>query len=215
MSNPPLSRYINPATQFFLRSITNQRTRTLEIGCGPGQYRLAVHGKYIGVDITSDNYYPDVPRTPDVVADAARLPFKDAVFDVAFFSNTFHFLPDPDSIVQETIRVLRPGGQLVLFDYSRRTVERLRAAYASDGQNVTTTVRTCRQWIDLLHQSGLTHVQLEANSLAKTDRLLRVMNIPIMRSAYFKSIDMREHAIVVAGHKPRCEPSNPNQPFFQ
>jgi ubiquinone/menaquinone biosynthesis C-methylase UbiE len=203
MTNPLLCRYINPATQSFLRSITNQRTRTLEIGCGPGQYRLAVHGQYIGVDITSDDYNPDIPRTPDVIADAARLPFREAVFDVVFFSNTFHFLPEPGSIVQEAIRVLRPGGQLVLFDYSQRTVERLRDVYERTGQNVTTTVRSSRQWINLLRQSGLTRVQLEANSLAKADRLLRIMNIPIMRWAYFKSIDMREHAIVVAGHKPR------------
>jgi SAM-dependent methyltransferase len=195
-----LSDYINPATQSFLRASTDQHSCTLEIGCGPGQYRKAVYGRYVGVDITADNYYPDLPRTPDVVAGAARLPFRDAAFDVVFFSNTFHFLP-ADLTIKEAVRVLRVGGQLVLFDYSRRTLERLRAAYERDRQNDTTVVRTSRQWMELLRQAGLNQVHLKVNSLAPTERILSFLNIPLLRWAYFAGIDARECAIVAAGYK--------------
>lgn len=42
----------------------------LDLGCGPGQYKLIIPGKYIGLDITAQNYRPDLPRRADVVADA-------------------------------------------------------------------------------------------------------------------------------------------------
>jgi SAM-dependent methyltransferase len=197
-----LLEFIVPATGALLKSATNSRSRTLEIGCGPGQYRLAVNGHYIGTDITTDEYRPGLPRTPDVVADAAALPFKSASFDVVFYSNIFHFLPDPKNALGEAIRTLRTGGCLMLLDYSKLTVERLKAIYENTNQDVCAEPRTCQQWSDLLASAGLCDIRVGINSTAIPYRLAALLNNAITRSAYYAMVDARECSIVIGGRKP-------------
>lgn len=47
-------------------------------------------------------------------ADAAALPFPDGSFDAVLCVNTIYFWPEPDRVLREMHRVLRPGGRLVL-----------------------------------------------------------------------------------------------------
>ena len=53
-------------------------------------------------------------RNTDVVGDAHRLPFADAVFDAVLCLNTFEHLREPRVAAAELLRVMRPGGRLVL-----------------------------------------------------------------------------------------------------
>jgi SAM-dependent methyltransferase len=50
----------------------------------------------------------------DVSADAHRLPFRDACFDAVVTFNTFEHLADPPRAAREILRVLKPGGRLLL-----------------------------------------------------------------------------------------------------
>lgn len=52
-------------------------------------------------------------------ADAARLPFPAASFDTVVCASALHDLPDPAAALAEVRRVLRPGGRLLLLDWSR------------------------------------------------------------------------------------------------
>ena len=66
-------------------------------------------------------------------ADASeRLPFEDASFDVAVMLYVLSVADDPGQILRESLRVLRPGGHIVVADHVRSYVP-LVAAY----QNVT------------------------------------------------------------------------------
>ncbi|MBX9245060.1 methyltransferase domain-containing protein, partial [Actinotalea ferrariae] len=58
---------------------------------------------------------PAAPAAPAMVqADARRLPFADASFDVAFTAfGAVPFVPDADAVHREVARVLRPGGRWV------------------------------------------------------------------------------------------------------
>jgi len=95
-------------------------SRVLEVGCGFGLLgsSLAELGaQFIGVDIAL-SAVSQFPRSPGVrcypaVADGRFLPFSDAAFDVLFCMEVLEHAPDPEPLVDECFRVVRPGGHLV------------------------------------------------------------------------------------------------------
>jgi SAM-dependent methyltransferase len=52
----------------------------------------------------------DLPRTQFLQMDAAAMEFPPAAFDFVYSFSVFEHLPDPGAVVDETVRVLRPGG---------------------------------------------------------------------------------------------------------
>ena len=53
-----------------------------------------------------------------VVGDCEELPFEDNKFDAVICSNSFHHYPNPQKFFDSVQRVLRPGGRLILQDYT-------------------------------------------------------------------------------------------------
>ncbi|MEZ0164950.1 demethylmenaquinone methyltransferase [Kineococcus sp. LSe6-4] len=73
-------------------------------------------------------------RRPDlgfVVGDATRLPFADGVFDAATISFGLRNVVDPDAGLREMARVVRPGGRLVVCEFSTIPNPLLRKAYTA------------------------------------------------------------------------------------
>lgn len=56
--------------------------------------------------------------------DVTAMPFTDGGFDRVLSSNTIYFWPEPVAALGEILRVLRPGGRLVLACATKRTLER-------------------------------------------------------------------------------------------
>ena len=96
----------------------------LDVGCGTGNYTLdlAARGlRCVGVDLSAGML--DVasakcsrmsPRPDYVQASAVRLPFPDAQFDLVLCVTALEFVEGPEDAVAEMVRVLRPGGRLVV-----------------------------------------------------------------------------------------------------
>ncbi len=71
-------------------------------------------------------------RRPDlamVAGDATRLPFADASFDAVTISFGLRNVVDHASALTEMLRVTRPGGRLVVCEFSHPTVRPFRVAY--------------------------------------------------------------------------------------
>jgi SAM-dependent methyltransferase len=114
-----------PKSPDFVISAINQHwspgKKVLEIGCGPAFLR-EIYGKdYIGTDITDELYYPDLPRDVDFVCSADELLLDDASIDIVLIKSAFFLFPDHEKALQEVMRVLKPSGKLLIFDYNKRT----------------------------------------------------------------------------------------------
>jgi SAM-dependent methyltransferase len=114
--------------------------RLLDLGCGRGAVLIAAaarlpRGKAVGVDLWSgkdqSGNRPEVTlanaaaaRVADRVelhtADVTALPFPDASFDVVTSALTIHNIPSSEGryrAIDEAMRVLRPGGRLLIADF--------------------------------------------------------------------------------------------------
>ena len=81
-----------------------------EFGIGGGSLR-------VGIDISADllrRFNERVPGGTAVAADAAELPMLAGTADFLFCTETLEHLADPAAAVAEFVRVLRPGGRLMI-----------------------------------------------------------------------------------------------------
>jgi SAM-dependent methyltransferase len=98
----------------------------LDLGCGAGGFLAgqAGHVQHVaGIDL-SDLQVDQARKTlaeriaagtAEIVhGDAAQLPWPDATFTAVTCMQVFEAVPDPEKVVAEVFRVLRPGGRAVL-----------------------------------------------------------------------------------------------------
>lgn len=68
-------------------------------------------------------------KVPFVAGDATRLPFADASFDAVVISFGLRNVSDVPAALREMARVVRPGGRLVICEFSRPTWRPFRHVY--------------------------------------------------------------------------------------
>ncbi|WP_405613853.1 demethylmenaquinone methyltransferase [Streptomyces sp. NBC_01511] len=69
------------------------------------------------------------PWLPLAAGDATRLPFRDGVFDTVTISFGLRNVQDTDTALRELYRVTKPGGQVVICEFSQPTWEPFRTVY--------------------------------------------------------------------------------------
>ena len=86
----------------------------LDIGCGIGDM-LQYRPHTIGVDINPFNIAICDKRGLDArVMQIDILPFQDQSFDCALLDNVLEHIQNPESLLKEVYRVLRPSGKLLV-----------------------------------------------------------------------------------------------------
>jgi len=105
------------------------RSLLVDLGCGGGL--LAPHAerlgyRHVGIDLRTPNL--SVAREHGLLpvrGDAMRLPLADACADAVSAGEILEHVPDPDLVVREACRVLRPGGRLVVDTLAATPLARL------------------------------------------------------------------------------------------
>jgi ubiquinone/menaquinone biosynthesis C-methylase UbiE len=106
-----------------------ERPLVLDVATGTGRLPLALlrerfRGRIVGVDLSRGmlrHAWRNLAAYRDQVSllwdDASRLPFSDGTFDAVTCLESLEFMPHPQEVLAEMVRVLAPGG--VLFVTNR------------------------------------------------------------------------------------------------
>ena len=104
-----------------------------DIGCGPG-YLLEVMGRELpGIRLRGIDISPEMiekargnlaskgmgDRVEFQQGEAGELPFEDSTQDFLVSTLSLHHWSDPQGAMEEFYRVLKPGGQVLIFDMRR------------------------------------------------------------------------------------------------
>ncbi len=158
--------------------------RALEVGCGSGAMSLALGHAVgtIGAVHGIDNSRVMIAEAKRRAAhhsqvqfdtgDAQELRFGDGEFDACYSERVFQHLDAPDMALKEMLRVLRPGGRLVVVDtdWETVTIDHPDALTTRKILNFVTDVFSTNGWIGrrlprLFRDSGLKDISLTARSL--------------------------------------------------
>jgi len=101
----------------------------LDVGCGGGRTvsklaAIATQGKIYGIDHSKESVamalrtnkpWIDIGRVEVREASVSRLPFSDGAFDIVTAVETHFWWPALPADLREVLRVLKPGGRLIII----------------------------------------------------------------------------------------------------
>lgn len=102
----------------------------LDVGCGTGEFERMAVARFpkltiVGLDATpamleeARAKLAGCPRVSFQIGSVETLPFAEGRFDAVVCANVLHHLRDPQQALQECVRVLHQGGQLIVVDWCR------------------------------------------------------------------------------------------------
>ena len=95
------------------------RGRIMENGCGVGMYMqhlIPLGGKITGLDYDYERVLESHALGLNVInAAGEHLPYPDGIFDIVMSNEVIEHVQDDRKATTEIIRVLKPGGRLLLF----------------------------------------------------------------------------------------------------
>lgn len=107
----------------------------LDVGCGHGSdvfdmaEKVGSAGRLVGLDVSEVMIAEARRRARNLpvsitfeVGEAQALPFPDGTFDVCRAERLMGYVPDAERALAEMVRVTRPGGRVLVFDFDWDTL---------------------------------------------------------------------------------------------
>ena len=113
------------ATNHWLENQFKATDEVLELGCGTGHFSSVMAGRVRHLTATDRSIemlglvkrrLDPLRNTTVQMEDCYHTSFSDCVFDAVFLGNVIHILGRPIDVLNESRRVLKPGGSIVLVD---------------------------------------------------------------------------------------------------
>ena len=159
-----------------VRALLPWRGLGLAIGVGTGRFAAPL-GVQVGIDPARKVLeYAANRGILTVQAIAEDLPFSDSSFDHALSVTTICFVDDASAMLTEALRILKPGGELVI-GFIDRTSDLGQYYLAHQAGNVfyrEATFYSANEVEQLLHDTGFTEpvwVQTLSKTLEETDEI--------------------------------------------
>lgn len=136
--------------------------RLLDVGCGMKPYESLLTqrvSRYYGTDwpVTMEGSYGDLTRA-DCFSDSMVLPFREGTFDTVVSTQMLEHVRQPEIVIPEMARVLKPDGILILsapmtwplheepYDYYRYTLHGLRHLLKEADFEILDEIRRGNNW---------------------------------------------------------------------
>jgi demethylmenaquinone methyltransferase/2-methoxy-6-polyprenyl-1,4-benzoquinol methylase len=110
--------------------------KIVDLATGTGDLALALQKKMPKAEIMGADFQPEMLELAKqkgvrqtVIADAMKLPFADSSFDCATVAFGLRNMEDWGRALREMSRVIRPGGHLLILEFSLPTISFLRGIY--------------------------------------------------------------------------------------
>jgi malonyl-CoA O-methyltransferase len=117
-----------------LSTLLPVRCDVLDLGCGTGYLAQLPAGKnwrLIGIDMAIGMCQQALRQMPVVNAHAEALPFANATFHGAVCSLVLQWANEPQRLLREMARVVKPGGVCGLVALGPKTLQELKRAFAT------------------------------------------------------------------------------------
>ncbi|KFM26766.1 Tocopherol O-methyltransferase, chloroplastic [Auxenochlorella protothecoides] len=102
----------------------------LDVGCGIGGTTRMLASRFPGAKVAG------ITLSPNQVMDALKMDYPDNSFDVVWACESGEHMPDKGAYVREMVRVLKPGGTLVIATWCQREVTPANPFTASDKERL-------------------------------------------------------------------------------
>jgi ubiquinone/menaquinone biosynthesis C-methylase UbiE len=141
-----------------------QDSKVLDIACGGGYLLKRLQGRgceLFGSDISAQALRiagNEAPEAKFVLADAEKLPFPDASFDMIYNLGSLEHFLDMDTALREMHRIMRPDAKLIVMVPNSRYIgdlwRKLTFRGGADHHQILERFGTLKEWKALLESGG-------------------------------------------------------------